>query len=257
VGDIAILIPAGALCLGFGLLPGATQADDALAAVPKSPGRYLIQASDRRFYIEVPRSVGARRPLPLAIVSNWRVTLGKRFIDNEMKGWPGFDGFAATVIDKHNFDIRVVREIIGLVEAAAPVDKEAVMVVGWRSRIAHLAAQHPDVIQYAYDDSPFGGGARWTGAPSHSGELAEKAKSLRIWMGLTGKDYKPSDRGFDDEGAKTVADYWKAVGAKDVELFRYPASRARGDEDPSCIGFDVSARARKWFESKLAQRRKK
>lgn len=231
--------------------------EEGLTRIPHKDGEWLIKGSDRRWYVQVPKSISSGKALPVVLNFNWRVTTSPDGIKGVKAEWRGFDGLVVTVIDKYSVhDPNVAIEILDQLKATFSVDAEAVLVVSWRgSSVFSTVGQRPDIFRYGYDDSTWGGtGDRLPGVSVPTGAMLEHARKVHVCLKLTGEMYKPEDHGYNDEKMKKIEDAWKKFESKNIEIARYPGSTTYPEPNYNCIGQNVGGRAMAWFARKLKER---
>ena len=222
----------------------------AIKKVPKAPGQWLIQGKDRKYWVVVPKGAPAVKPLPIVLVFSWNTTQNREDVD--LGEWKGFEGFVVVAEAEYTWSPGLGEEMIECVAKVFKVERQEVLVVAWRGRaVVDLVGKRPDLFQYGFDDSTLGSG-EWPGAAAPDEERRKLYEKVHVYHKLTGAAYKPADPGFDDAKAKKVEEYWKTLGVKDTTVERYAANPKPGTTDYGCIGQSASARARKWFEKKLA-----
>ncbi|MBI4231461.1 MAG: hypothetical protein HY608_11540 [Planctomycetes bacterium] len=247
--------------LGGPIRPAAARGDPAplLTEVPAQLGWHRIQAreiTDRHgntgYWLQIPEAAIHGEPLPFVIVYTWNASVGQRALDRDIEAWDGFAGFVAIPfgyhVETYSHSALILRALHDAGYATAPDSR---MVVEDRTRQIHShVGQHPDVFLYGFCESPWGP-APWPTASRPSGPNAQLLRRAHVFMGLTGIDYKPEDRGFDDAKAQAVTDYWRTLGVEDATIERRPRSRTYPERDGHCTLGRVQERARAWFEERL------
>ncbi len=239
--------------LGGPVRAGPADPQKPLAGIPKRIGWSLVKTKANRVYwLMVPEAVLRDEPLPLVLLYTYNVH--QELWKDDQQAWEGFPGLVVMPLEYSEGDVAFSKEILESLAALFPVDRTAVLV--WEFRTRQLAAHigdHPDLFAYGFSNGTWSPPS-WPTPPRLSPRLQPYAKKAHVVMKLTGIDYKPIDRGFDDAKMKAVQDYWKALGVEDVVIERHPKSTKYPERDEACIQTHVSEIARTWFEGKLKER---